>query len=93
MAILSGSAREECEGIKVTVLHRPGGVWRDKEILGLTDNLQAVVTGIATHPEYLILLGHHTKEATLQAIGGGFAYTATQVTGIDSPLLPFVPSF
>jgi hypothetical protein len=45
------------------------------------------------HPEYVVLYGHYTKEQTLRALGGGMAYTATQVTGADDPRIPFPTGF
>jgi len=45
------------------------------------------------HPEYLVIFGHYTKEQALKAHGGGFAFTATQITGVHNAELPFIPGF
>ena len=79
--------------LQTTVLHRPGGAWQQWEIGRFVSDLKTEATQHLLHPEYVILFGHHTKERTLLAHGGGIAYTATQVIGIDSPKLPFVPGF
>jgi hypothetical protein len=45
------------------------------------------------YPEHLIILGHYTKEITLKVLGGGQAYTATEIVGKDNKGLPFIPGF
>lgn len=79
--------------LKTTVLHRPGGVWHRSEVSKLGGGLKTEVSEHPEYPEYLVIFGHFTKEQTLQAIGGGIAYTAIQVTGMDSENLPFSPGF
>jgi len=77
--------------VKLTVLHRPGGVWHRSEVDRLVNGLMTELYQHPKHPEHLILLGHFAKEETLKAMWGGVAYTATQVTGVDNELLPFRP--
>ena len=79
--------------LKTTVLHRPDGVWYQLEVNRLVSGLMTEISQHPKHPEYLILWGHHTKEQALKAILGGVAFTATQVTGQNSPELPFNPRF
>lgn len=78
--------------MKLTVLHRPGGTWSGID-LGKLHRLSPKISGHPKHPEYIILLGHFNNGQTLEVLDGGLAYTATMVTGMDSPELPFVPSF
>jgi len=75
--------------VKLTVLHRVGGEWHASELYRLANGLMARVDGHPRYPEHLILAGHHTKEATLAAIGGGMAYTATQAVGAAHADLPW----
>jgi len=84
---------ENRRNLKVTVLHRPGGKWHDVEVSKLVDGLITEISQHPQHPEYLVVFGHHTKEQTLKALGGGMAYTATQVTGADDPRIPFPTGF
>jgi len=83
---------EKAREMKLTVLHRPGGRWHHAEMLRLFP-LSAEVASHPQHTEYIILLGHHTKEKVLEVLLGGQQFTATQVTGIESKGLPFIPSF
>jgi len=76
--------------LKVTVLHRPGGVWHEIEVSRLVNGLSTEVRSHPQHPEHLLLYGHYTKEQALAAILGGVAFTATQMTGIED--LPWFPS-
>jgi len=78
---------------KITVLRREGHTWHEAEVAKLCNGLNTEVSGHPQHPEYLILCGHHTKEQTLQALVGGQAYTATQITGLKSEGVPFIPGF
>ncbi len=82
---------EKRQSLKTTVLHRPGGVWHNQEVSLLVSGLVTEVSQLKRCPEYLIIWGHYTKEQTLAAIGGGVAYTATQMNGVDS--LPFNPGW
>lgn len=77
--------------LQTTVLHRPGGKWHGTEVSRLVNGLITEVSEHHKHPEYLIIFGHYTKEQTLKAIGGGVAYTAQQMTGMEK--LPFSPGF
>jgi len=79
--------------MKMTLLFRKGGMWQLKEISRLAQMLNTQVSGHRSDPEYILLLGHFTKEETLAVIRGGVAFTATQVEGLDSGKLPFVPDF
>ncbi len=78
---------------KITVLYRKGGKWSDQEVGRLVGGLLIEVCSRGDFPEYLLLLGHFSKEQTLKVLMGGEAYTATQVTSTDSPDLPFVPGW
>ncbi len=84
---------KQLQEMKMTILHRPGGTWSNADTNRLNQGLSTECSGHHKHPEYLILFGHFTKDETLKALIGGLAYTATQVTGIDSPELPFSPGF
>lgn len=79
--------------LKMTVLRRKGGSWHRFEVNNLVNGLMTDVSENPQHPEYLVLLGHRTKEETLKALGGGQAYTATEIIGTDNKDLPFVPGF
>jgi len=79
--------------VKMTVLHRPGGVWTKTEQGRLVNGLTTEAYTHPRHPECVILLGHFTKRQTLDAIWGGIAYTATQVVGVEDERLPFRPPF
>jgi hypothetical protein len=88
--LLEMDRREKRKEIKVTVLHRPGGVWRPNEFALLGERLRTEARyRPEEHPEHIVLWGHFTKAQTLEVLGGGTAYTATQVTGIDDPRVPF----
>ncbi len=93
MDLLGMQIEESRRKLKMTVLRREGGTWHPTEVGKLVNGL---MTEVSQHPkfqEYLVLFGHHTKEATLKAIGAGQAYTALQITGTHSKELPFVPGF
>jgi hypothetical protein len=79
--------------LKMTILYRKDGVWHHDEVRKLSNGLTTEVSSHPKHPEYLVLFGHYTKEVTLQALGGGLAYTATEIVGIDNKQLPFPPGF
>ena len=85
--------KEARSNLKTTVLHRPGGMRHQQEVNLLVGKLMTEASQHPKFPEYIILFGHHTKEETLRAIMGGIAYTATQVTGVDSERLPFNPGW
>lgn len=90
MDLLAMEMRDNRKKMKVTVLYRPGGVWHPDEVSLLCGGLMAEVSQRDSHPEHLVIFGYHTKERTLEALlGGGMAYTATQVTGIDDARVPF----
>ena len=84
---------ENRRNLKMTILYRDGGEWHSSEIGKLKNGLMTEASGHPQHPEYLILLGHHTKEATLEVLGGGQAYTAIKIVGVDNRSLPFIPNF
>lgn len=85
--------KKDRRAVKMTVLHRERHPWFQSEIGRLVNGLQTEVSGHLKHPEYLVVFGHFTKEQTLEALMGGWAYTATPITGFDSPSLPFLPGF
>lgn len=91
MNLLAMQRIENRRNAKSTVLHRKGGTWPQTEVNRLVHGLRTEASGLPSQPEYLILFGHYTKGQTLEALLGGVAYTATQVTGTDR--LPFVPGF
>lgn len=93
MNLLGLQVEENRRNLKMTVLRRQGGMWHRQEVARLCNGLMTEVSEHPEHPECLILFGHHTKEKTLEAIGGGQAYTATQVTGLQSEGVPFTPGF
>jgi len=93
MDLLAMEMAKNRRELKMTVLHRPGGVWHDSEVDKFTDGLMTEVSGHPQHPESIIILGHYTKEETLDEIGGGMAYTGTQVIGLQDERLPFRPGF
>jgi hypothetical protein len=93
MDLLAMQVAENRRKLKMTVLHREGGVWHQIEVGRLVNGLMTEVSQLPKHPEHLVLFGHYTKEETLKALLGGQAYTALQITGVDSKELPFVPGF
>lgn len=93
MNLVAMQVAENRRNLKMTVLRREGGTWHQSEVGKFTNGLMTEVSGHPQHPEYLVLFGHHTKAATLKALGGGQAYTATEIVGTDNKELPFVPGF
>lgn len=93
MDLLLMRRKETARKLKMTILHRPNSVWHREEINRLTGGLMTEVSFHPHHPADIILLGHYTKEQTLEALWGGMAYTATQIIGMDSKELPFRPPF
>lgn len=93
MDLVGMQVAENRRKVKMTVLHREGGTWHRSEVGKLVSHLKTEVSQHPQHPEHLVMHGHYTKEATLEALGGGQAYTATQITGVDSKELPFMPGF
>ena len=87
------SMQESRKNTKVTILFRENGTWPPVEVNRLVNNLRTVVSGGNAWPEYLLLYGEHTKAQALAAIGGGVAFTAETVTGMNHPKLPFTPNF
>ena len=92
MDLVGINIAERRRSLKMTILHRSGGVWHSFEVGKLVNGLMTELSQHPRHPEYLILFGHYSKEEALKALGGGQAYTATQITGMDNKELPFVPS-
>jgi hypothetical protein len=84
---------ENSQKLKMTILYRSGGKWHIEEVRRLVLGLTTEASQLPIFPEYVVLFGHFTKEQTLEALLGGVAYTATQVTGVDSKELPFNPGF
>lgn len=93
MDLMAMQVAENRRNIKMTVLYRKDGTWHHSEVGKLVNNLMTEASQHPQHPEYLVLFGHHTKAATLKAIGGGSAYTATEIVGTDNKRLPFRPGF
>jgi hypothetical protein len=85
--------QETARNMKMTVLHRPNGVWHTQEVTRLVYGLRTEASQHPQHPEHIVLWGHHTKGEILKAIGGGVTFTVTQITGMDSKELPFSPEF
>ena len=77
----------------MTMLRREGGIWLRSEIDRFASDLRVEVSVHPQHPEYIILFGHHTKDDTLKALGGGLTYTVTQIVGRKNKCLPFDPAF
>jgi hypothetical protein len=93
MNLVAIQIAENRRNLKMTVLRREGGTWHRSEVGKLVNSLKTEVSEHLRHPEYLVLFGHHTKDATLKALGGGQTYTATEIVGTDNKGLPFVPEF
>ena len=93
MDLLAMQIAENRRNLKMTVLCREGGTWHQAEVEKLVRGLTTEVSKNPKYPEYLVLFGHHTKAETLRALGGGQAYTATEVIGMDNKDLPFIPRF
>lgn len=67
-----------------TILHRSGGIWSGNEVNKLTNGLAARIQGKNNAPEYLVVFGHYTKAQALAALGGGLAFTSSQVVGYEN---------
>jgi hypothetical protein len=93
MDLLAMKIAEDRRRLEMTVLHRPAGTWSTEEVMRLVNGLRVTASAWPKKPEFVVLYGHHTKDETLQVLGGGIEYTALQVTGADSKDLPFIPSF
>jgi cytochrome c-type biogenesis protein CcmH/NrfG len=93
MNLVAMQIAENRRTIKMTVLRREGGTWNRSEVSKLVNGLTTEASQHPQHPEHLVLFGHYTKDATLKALDGGQAYTATQIVGNDNKDLPFVPGF
>ncbi len=93
MDILAMQMEENARTIKLTLLFRPGGVWHNTEVDRLVNGLVTETSQHPKHPSHIVLFGHFTKAQTLEALLGGVAYTATQITGIAHKELPFRPGF
>jgi hypothetical protein len=91
MDLVGMQVRENMRNLKLTVLHRPGGIWSNVDVSRLANGLMTEVYNHPKHPEHLILFGHYSKEQTLEALLGGMAYTATQLVGLNNEALPFKP--
>ncbi len=77
------------ENMRVTMLYRPNGTWTKEELDKLAMNLKTAPLQNPLEPEYVILFEHYSKSIALAAIGGGVAFTATELIGINNPRLPF----
>jgi len=75
--------------LKQTILFREGGSWSRLEVSRLTRGLQTEVSGMDSKPEYLVLLGHYSKEEVLRAMMGGESFVVTQVTDARDSRLPW----
>lgn len=82
----------QTKDLKTTVLFRKGGKWSVDEVNRL---INAFETGVwwnkSEYPEYLIVEGHYPDEAIPKALGEVPEYTVTDVIGIESEALPFIP--
>ena len=78
---------------KLTVLYREGGTWCSSEINKLCVSLFTEVVSRQNFPEYLVLFGHYTRERVLCVLGGGWAFTANQIVGLNNKELPFPVSW
>ena len=83
--------KERRSKIGFTVLYRKDGTWSNYEVSNFVNRLVTEAYQSKLKPEYLILFGSYTKAKTLEALGGGLAYTAEQVMGADNIMLPFKP--
>ena len=92
MDLLAMDLLDKRRKAKFTVLRRQNGTWSSSEISMLVKGLQAEIGSHPRHPEYLVIPGHYTKEAISRIIGDKPSYTVTQVTGVGSKELPFIPS-
>ncbi|MEI7498676.1 MAG: hypothetical protein WCK11_05375 [Candidatus Falkowbacteria bacterium] len=92
MDLMGMQIAENRRKLKMTVLHRPGDVWRRNEISQLTIGLMTEVSQHPKHPEHLILFGHHSESA-LKTIIRGATFTAIQIIGLQDERLPFNPGF
>jgi len=92
-ATLAGIREDGISKMKLTVLHRSGGVWDKREVGLLVNGLRTEASQLQKFPEYIVLFGHFTKEETLKATRGGQDYTATQITGGRNKDLPFPLQF
>lgn len=72
-----------------------GGIWSPLELSGLASILGTVVAvNHSKHPGYLIILGHYTKDQTVEALGSKSHLVVEQVSCFnDSERLPFNPHF
>lgn len=77
--------------LKTTILHRPVGEWHPEELSRVVNGLHTVIARHYTFPEYVIVLGHFTKEQVLEVMWGGAAFTAVSHTGLEG--LPFNPGW
>lgn len=93
MNLMALQVAENMRKLEMTVLFRQGGTWSREEVSNITNGLMTQVSSHPQHPEYLVLFKHFTKAKALEAHGGGLAFTATQVTGVQNKDLPFVPGF
>ena len=76
--------------MKMTLLHRPKGLWPSSETACLREILQNATCEHQGFPEYLVISGHHQEEK-IRSICPGSAYTITQIDGVDDERLPFCP--
>ncbi len=93
MNLLALDMQKKQGEMKITILYRQGGEWHPIEVSRLVSGLNTPCCEHPRHKEYLLLSGHYTKEKTLEVLLGGVAYTASQVTGLRNPQLPFTPVF
>jgi hypothetical protein len=93
MDLVAMDLQEKRRKMKLTVLHRAGGEWYPDETGRMVNGLMTEARQHPKHPEYVVLIGDFTKEETLKALGGGLAYTVTQVTGTQNEKLPFSIGF
>lgn len=93
MNLVAMQVADSRRNLKMTVLRREGGTWHRVEVSRLANGLMTEVTEHPHHPEYLILFGHHTKEAISKTLGDGQTYTVSAIVGADNKELPFASGF
>lgn len=82
----------ELQGIRMTILYRRIG-WFNGEVQRLGDKLRTKTARNPNFPRLIILEGFFTKKEAIKAIGSGKPFEIKQVTGFNSPDLPFQPRF
>ncbi|OGD67053.1 hypothetical protein A2442_00300 [Candidatus Campbellbacteria bacterium RIFOXYC2_FULL_35_25] len=93
MASKKQKKKENGSICKITALRRKGGAWKPLEVSLLSKFLETQISQNPDYPEYLLMRGHHTDQATLKIVGKILPHTSSHFMGADSPRLPFHPGF